>query len=112
MNGRRVSGSGWTSSGQEKPEARRVPLRDEAIFLLGADGALERVPRRPYAREDILQALIAQHPDLLAGDQIDPDDPPRWLLVAREARVPDAEDASDRWSADHLLLDQRGRPTF
>jgi hypothetical protein len=26
--------------------------------------------------------------------------------------IPDSEGASDRWSVDHLLLDQKGRPTF
>jgi hypothetical protein len=70
------------------------------------------MPRQPYPSEDVLQRLIAGHPDVLAGDQVDPDHPPRWLLVGREVGVPDAESASDRWSADHLLLDQRAIPTI
>lgn len=85
---------------------------NDAIFLLGGDGALERVPLQPYSTEDVLQKLIAQYPELLASEQIDPDDPPRWLLVTREAGIPDTETSSDRWSADHLLLDQNACPTI
>jgi hypothetical protein len=32
--------------------------------------------------------------------------------VTREAGVPDGDDASDRWSLDHLFLDQDGVPTL
>lgn len=84
----------------------------DAIFLLGADGQLERVPYSTYATEAMLQELIANHPELLAGDQINREDPPRWLLVTREAGVPDAADTANRWSLDHLLLDHRAIPTF
>ena len=84
----------------------------DTIFLLREQGRLERVPQEAYESEDLLQSLIADYPDLLAGEQIEPDDPIRWLLVSREAGVPDAEGASDRWAVDHLLLDQHGRPTF
>ncbi len=85
---------------------------EDAIFLLGEGDALERVPKTHYETEDMLQSLVQDHPELLAGEQIDPDDPTRWLLVRREAGIPDAKDVSDRWSVDHLLLDQHGRPTF
>jgi hypothetical protein len=84
----------------------------DVIFLLNVGGALERIPYTPYSSEEFLQALLANHPELLAGDQIDPDDPPRWLLVKREAAIPDADGITGRWSADHLLLDHRGAPTF
>lgn len=36
------------------------------------------------------------------------DAPRRWLLIKREMRVPDAANASGRWSLDHLFLDQEG----
>jgi hypothetical protein len=65
-----------------------------------------------YINEDSLQELIERFPDLIPGDQIDPEDPRRWLLVAREMGVPGDADESDRWSLDHLLLDQDGIPTF
>jgi hypothetical protein len=57
----------------------------------------------PYDREDILQALIARFPNLLVGDAADAADQ-RWLLVGREAALPDDEDGGGRWSVDHLSL--------
>src|SRR2546429_4272 len=75
----------------------------DSIFLIGTDSHIEQVPYRAYVSEDVLQDLIAKYPELLAGEQIDPDDPPRWLLVKREAGVPNGETASDRWAMDHLL---------
>lgn len=85
---------------------------DRAIFLLSESGALEKVPMTEYDAEDRLQSLIEKHPELLAGDQISPDRPLRWILVKREAGIPSAEEQGDRWSVDHLLLDQDGIPTF
>lgn len=65
-----------------------------------------------YDSEGVLQALIAKFPDLLAGDQLPGGEPRRWLLVGREASVPDAEQGAGRWSVDHLFLDQDGVPTL
>lgn len=81
------------------------------IYLIGPDGqqALELVASR-YEREADFQALLAGHPALIDGRQVDPDNPRRWLLVAKEATVPDSE--SDRWSLDHLFVDQDGVPTL
>ena len=61
---------------------------DEAIFSLKETGNLEKVPNQPYNSEDLLQSLIEKYPELLAGDQINPDKPVRWMLVKREAGVP------------------------
>jgi len=33
-------------------------------------------------------------------------------MVQREAGIPDSEGGYDRWSIDHVLLDQHGRPTL
>ncbi len=87
-------------------------MRSDTIFLINSDGGLERVPHRQYESEDLLQFLVESHPEILVGEQIDPDNPPRWLLVSREVGIPDREGGSDRWAIDHLLLDQNGRPTF
>ncbi len=83
------------------------------IFLVARDrDQLIPMQEQPYQLEDHLQALLARYPDLIPGDQINPEQPRRWLLVAREMGVPDEENASDRWSLDHLFLDQDGIPTF
>jgi hypothetical protein len=36
----------------------------------------------------------------------------RWLLVRREAGVPDSETGGSRWSLDHLFIDQEAVPTL
>ena len=56
--------------------------------------------------------MLADHPDLLAGHQINEAEPQRWMLVAREMGAPDAEGGANRWSLDHLFLDQDGIPTL
>ncbi len=65
-----------------------------------------------YDSEDLLQALLAKYPNLLAGEQMDSTSPRRWLLITREAAVPDQEDGSRRWLIDHLFLDQDAIPTL
>jgi len=83
------------------------------IFLIGeGEGKLIALEETGYVTEDVLQGLLANYPDLLAGDQIDPENPRRWLLVAREMRIPGDSDEGGRWSLDHLFLDQDGVPTF
>ena len=85
---------------------------DSAIYLLQSDNVLVRMNETPYEAESLLQILLEDHPDLMAGDQIDPTSPRRWLLIKREAGIPDRNDGSDQWSLDHLFLDQDAVPTF
>ena len=85
---------------------------DAGVYLLQGDDTLVRMVERPYEAESLLQRLLATHPDLLAGDQIDPVNPRRWLLVEREAGVPASLGGTDWWSVDHLFLDQDAIPTF
>lgn len=82
------------------------------IFLVRGNNELFELTAQPYPQEDLLQELLARYPNLLAGDQINPTAPRRWLLVRREAPVPDALDGAGRWSLDHLFLDQDGVPTL
>jgi hypothetical protein len=81
------------------------------IYLLG-EGGLVELTEESVDREDALQGDLASYPRLLAGEQMDPDSPRRWALVAREAAVPDKEGGSQRWSADHLFVDQDAIPTI
>jgi hypothetical protein len=82
------------------------------IFLLRGNDELLEMRESPYEAEDVLQALIAKFPSLLAGDQYSGAAPRRWLLVGREAALPDDVDAAGRWSVDHLFLDQESVPTL
>src|SRR5688500_4783143 len=81
------------------------------IFFKQGD-ALQPMTEQKYVTEDDLQRLIAQHPELLAGSQINPEVPRRWVLVSREHGVPFVEQGANRWSVDLVLLDQDGIPTL
>ncbi len=85
---------------------------DEAIYLLQESGTLVRMAHRSCDSEDVLQTLLAHYPALLAGDQIDPTRPRRWLLIGREVPLPARGDGAGRWAVDHLFLDQEGVPTL
>ena len=85
---------------------------DGVIFLRGEGDELTELREEPFESEDLLQRLLASHPALLSGSQINPAEPRRWLLVGREAGIPSAEFAGHHWYVDHLLLDQDGVPTL
>jgi hypothetical protein len=88
-------------------------MNNAKIFLVGEkEDKLTPMIETPYPREEVLQALLEQYWDLLPGDQIDPENPRRWLFVSRELGVPGGENEGGRWSLDHLFLDQDGIPTF
>src|SRR5574341_1426670 len=83
------------------------------IFLIDDEGQNPKeMVETAYETEEVLQRLLVTKADLLPGDQINPERPRRWLLVKREMGVPDKADKTDRWSLDHLFLDQDGIPTF
>lgn len=89
-------------------------MSDDDVVFVRQGEALHTLRRSSFESEDLLQQLIADHPHVLAGAQIsgDPERPIRWLLVRREAGIPDSSGGASRWAVDHLLLDQDGRPTF
>lgn len=87
-------------------------MAGDAIFLIKDGGGLVQMDSKQYESESLLQGLLADYPDLLAGGQINASAPRRWLLVGREVGVPAAEGGSDQWSADHLFLDQDAIPTI
>ena len=77
----------------------------EKIYIRNASGKLEPLEEKAFETEALLQELIGQHPELLAGEQMHPDDPLHWILVRREMPI-------KGWAIDHLLLDQDARPTL
>jgi hypothetical protein len=82
------------------------------VYLIQGDGQLVEMAEQAYDSENLLQGLLAEYPNLLAGDQIDGDEPRRWLLISREVPLASEEDGSGRWSVDHLFLDQDAIPTI
>jgi hypothetical protein len=82
------------------------------IFLVTDQKTLVPLEPTEFQTEEMLQALLEDHPDLLDGDPIDPCSPRRWMLIHREFAVPDEKGTAERWSLDHLFLDQEGIPTL
>ncbi|MDE2802651.1 MAG: hypothetical protein OXK21_07205 [Chloroflexota bacterium] len=77
----------------------------ERIYLRGEDGGLEPLEEKPFTTEDELQQLLAEHPELLDGEQMRPGDPRRWILITREQAI-------GGWALDHLIVDQDAVPTL
>lgn len=88
----------------------REPMND-AIYLREGDELVE-MTAEPYEYESVLQEKLAAYPKLLAGGEMADRGIDRWALVAREKAVPDREGGAQRWSADHLFVDQDGVPTI
>ena len=84
----------------------------ERIYTSAGDGKLEALEETPFPKEDELQALIAEHPELLDGEQIRPGDARRWILVTREKGIAPSAGEAARWSVDHLIIDQDAVPTL
>jgi len=82
------------------------------IFLIQNNGELIEMREQPYDSESILQKLLEDYPNLLAGDQMNQKEPRRWLLVSREACLPSDGGAGGRMFVDHLFLDQDAVPTI
>lgn len=82
------------------------------IFILNDNNELVALKESKYENEDLFQTLIEKYPQILAGDQINPDNPRKWIFVSREMGVPSQQDGSAQWFLDHLFIDQDGTPTF
>ncbi|MCY4003828.1 MAG: hypothetical protein OXF33_09015 [Rhodospirillales bacterium] len=83
----------------------------ERIYTV-VDGELEALDEKAFAREDELQVLIAEHPELIDGEQIRPGDARRWILVTREKGIAESSGTPAKWALDHLLIDQDAVPTL
>ena len=84
----------------------------ERIYTLTEGDALEALEESAFATEDELQALIAEHPELLDGEQIRPGDARRWVLIKREKDIAATAGGSALWAVDHLIVDQDAVPTL
>ena len=83
------------------------------VYVINSDGSTEAMNGIRCANEDLeLQRILEINPDLVPGEQINPSDPRRWLIVKREMPVPDPSTGDNRWSIDLFMVDQDATPTF
>jgi ribosomal protein L7Ae-like RNA K-turn-binding protein len=84
-----------------------------SVFLVDEEtNTLCSMKETPFEKELVLQDLLTKYPNLIPGDELDEESPRRWLLVSDEMGIPDNDGGGDRWSLDHLFLDQDGVPTY
>ena len=84
----------------------------EQIYHLTEDNNLVPMNEERFNLEDTLQELVANHPGLLSGEQMNPGNPRRFILIGREQGIADIIGGSNRWALDHLLIDQDAVPTL
>lgn len=84
----------------------------DPMYLVDGDDRLQPLHAQAFVSEERLERLLATHADLLPGSQIDPRAPLRWLLVRRQAPIPDEDNGAGRWSLDLLYFDQHATPTL
>ena len=84
----------------------------QQIYHLNEQGQLEPMNEEPFDSEKRLQEILADHPELLSGEQMNPGDPLRFILIGREQGIADIVGGASRWSLDHLLIDQNAVPTL
>jgi hypothetical protein len=84
----------------------------ENLFLLGKDNSLKVMEQTGFISEDVFQEILARFPALLTDSNFGEAAPRRWMLVRREAGIADREGGAERWSVDHIFLDQDGVPTL
>ena len=71
------------------------------IYKIKDNNKLVTIHEEKHHNENNFQELLFLYPDLIPGDEIDPENPRRWLRVGREIN-----------NIDLFLLDQDGIPTI
>ena len=81
------------------------------IHIVEGDRFTSSVERTRFDSEDRLQNMLAECPDLLAGDQMLGQDL-RFVLIKRELNIYSTSPERSIWRLDHLFIDQYGTPTL
>ena len=84
----------------------------ERIYSRAESGTLESLEEVPFSTEEELQLLVADHPEALDGEQVQPGDRRRWLLITRVKGISESSQTGARWAIDHLMVDQDAVPTL
>jgi hypothetical protein len=83
------------------------------VYIMEGDSGTKPLERVACVNEDKeLQLLLERNLNLLPGDQLDPGNSLRWLLVKREMPVVSPSSGEALWSIDFLLVDQDSVPTL
>lgn len=80
------------------------------IFVIRDGGELVEMAIQPYETEDVLQKLLEDYPAVLGGEE--EVSTRRFALIKREAGVAAEQGRGQRWSLDHLFVDDEAVPTF
>jgi len=86
-------------------------MKDQ-IFVINNNQKLVELNETEFISENEFQELLENYPNLISGSQINPENPRKWLFISREFGVPDELNGSNKWSLDHLFIDQDGIPTL
>ncbi len=87
-----------------------LSMKDQ-IFIIN-NNKLTELNETKFGNEKQFQELLENYPNLISGNQINPENPRKWILIDREAGIPGEENGSNIWSIDHLFLDHDGIPTL
>lgn len=68
-----------------------------SIFVLDNNNTLNEMREAQFDNEVIFQELIERYPSILAGEQINPDNPCKWIFISREMGVPSQQDGNAQW---------------
>ncbi|MDB9314352.1 hypothetical protein PN462_14665 [Spirulina sp. CS-785/01] len=82
------------------------------IYLIQGEDQLTEMQERPYDSEALLQELLERYPNLIGVEQPDSPTAREWLIVKRTGGVPTDDLGVERWSLNHLFLDQQAIPTL
>ncbi len=103
----------WYDFGVIQKGKSIVASATSGVYIIAENGSSTPMKRVRCMNEDTeLQRILEKNHDLLPGDQIDPKEPRRWLLIKREMPVSDPGTAADRFSLDFLFADQDAIPTL
>lgn len=70
---------------------RRDSAWQAAFSLVNENEQIIPLKEAKYESEDLFQRMIEQYPDILAGGQITPDQPRKWIFISWEMGVPEHE---------------------
>src|SRR5262249_50328294 len=76
------------------------------IYIVDANGDLQRMTPSAPKNEDTMQSLVARHPELITDGDGD------LLLIQRELSISDGEENGGRWSLDHLFVTRDAIPVL